>query len=94
MKEIFNLKDFDVIIPLKKLETMYGELEDISDEIGYIMNSLSFFKEDSILNEKTGIYISADYWINEKEGVKIHQDNMLYSVLESFKQYMSFEYPY
>ena len=39
-------------------------LDDISDEIGDIMERLLFIKE-------------GDYWINSSRGVKIYQDNML-----------------
>jgi len=76
MKQIFNLNDFDLNKSFNSLEIKYQpyELNDITDEIIYLMNSLQFFYN-----------YDNDFWINEKSGVKIYQDDMICDMMRSFE---------
>ncbi len=76
MKQIFNLNDFDLNKSFNSLEIKCQpyELNDITDEIIYLMNSLQFFYN-----------YDNDFWINEKSGVKIYQDDMLCDIIRSFE---------
>jgi hypothetical protein len=76
MKQIFNLNDFDLNKSFNSLEIKCQpyELNDITDEIIYLMNSLQFFYN-----------YDNDFWINEKSGVKIYQDDMICDIMRSFE---------
>jgi len=76
MKKIFDLNDFDLNKVFDDLQILCQpyQLNDITDEIIYIMNSIQF------------IFNSTDLcWTNEKEGVVIYQDDMLNHMSKSFR---------